>query len=192
MSQQWQPGDPRQVPQRQAAPPRAAPGQQVPAAAPANRGSARAKLGCLLLLFTPAVLITWFVVASGSGQSPAPAISYAPPVDDSGPASAPFALGPLTLAGFPSTADGRLARGICGQWAGLRQEYASRASADSPYQLNGWLSGPDWHKAWSDGNDLGDDPAYPDLETALGVVMTGDMAGAPAARAMDQACAAGD
>ncbi len=104
----------------------------------------------------------------------------------------PAALGQLTLARFPSTSSGKEARGICETWQKLRREYAGRLAADSPYQLNQWFSGPDWHKSWEDGAALGNDPAYSNLEVAYGTATVGDEAGAATIKQMDEACAKGD
>lgn len=183
--QRCEPPRPRPAPVHRSAPkpPKAAPRRQP------GRAKGLVVLGVILAI--PAA-ITWYLVSSGNGSSSAPPISYSPPVGNAGPASAPFSLGPLTLASFPSTTDGRLARGTCEQWAGLRNEYAERASADSPYQLNQWFSGPGWQKEWNDANSLGGDPRYSNIETAFGVGTVGDEASAASAKAMDQACAAGD
>jgi hypothetical protein len=133
------------------------------------------------------------VCACSPASSPAAAIATAPAASSSAPAAAAPAatLGPLTLGAFPGTTDGRLAKDTCEQWQGLRGQYAARLAADTPYQLNQWFSGPDWHAAWTDVNKLGDDPAYGNLETAFGVALVGDMASIPDARLIDKACAAG-
>ena len=101
-------------------------------------------------------------------------------------------LAPLTPGHFPDTADGKLAKAICGHWAGLRQEYVNRAADDSAYQMNQWLSGPAWSKVQDDSAALGDDPAYSHLETALGAGLAGDDAGPESAAAIDKACEAAD
>jgi hypothetical protein len=130
--------------------------------------------------------------ASSSSAPPAAAASPAATAAAMPPPPPAPAVGPLTIAHFASTSGGDAARGICEQWVILRHEYANRLATDSPYQLNQWFSSADWHKARSDGNALGDDPAYSHLEVALGEAMVGDMADAGTIRLMDDACARGD
>ena len=130
--------------------------------------------------------------ASSSSAAAPSASSAATSTAAAAPALSPPAtassLGPLTIGDFPDTTDGNLAKGICEQWSGLRQEYADRLATDSSYQLNQWFSGPDWAKEYSEANQLGDDPAYGSLETALGVATVGDDASTAAAAAVDKAC----
>jgi len=144
----------------------------------------------------PAVVIGAIVIAltGCSSGSPSPAISYAPPVNDSTPvAPGPVAsLGPLTLGNFPSTVNGNLAKAICTSWAGLRHEYVQKITVDTAYQMNGWFSSADWSKIQNDSMALGNDQAYSNLETALGVGMTGEDASAASAAALDKACEAAD
>lgn len=121
--------------------------------------------------------------AASSSATPAPALPPPPTA---------VTLGPLSLAGFPSTTAGTEARGICEAWLGLRQQYENRTVDDSPFQLNQWFSSPAWAKVQSDGNALGNDPAYSHLETALGETLAGDVAGAETIKLMDSACSKGD
>jgi hypothetical protein len=133
-----------------------------------------------------------------SSNAPAPtasaaAVASAPPSSSAVAASpsATASAGPLVLAHFPSTTDGRLARGICRSWARLRVEYYQLVQQDSSYQLNQWFSSANWSTINNDGEQLGNDPAYSNLETALGVGMVGDMANVGTARQIDLACAKG-
>jgi hypothetical protein len=143
----------------------------------------------LPLAVIPAALLAAAACSSGSPAA-LPAGSQAAPAATA--AAAPVqTLGPLTLGHFPSTKDGRLAKGICQAWARLRGQYASRVENDSPYQLNQWFSGPDWATERSDGMALGGDPAYADLEGAMGVATVGGTASINTARNVDKACAAG-
>jgi hypothetical protein len=97
-------------------------------------------------------------------------------------------LAPLTLGHFAASTDGELAGQICTQWRGLRQDYVDRATDDTVYQMNQWFSSSDWSKIQDDAEILGNDPAYSELETALGVGMVGDMAGPASAATIDKAC----
>lgn len=108
------------------------------------------------------------------------------------PASPAATLAPLTLAAFPSTTDGKLAKGICGQWAALRSQYAARLGTDSATQLEGWLSGPAWNTEYTDQTALGNDPRYSRIEVAFGAGTVGDEATTADAAAMDKACHDGD
>lgn len=126
------------------------------------------------------------------GSSPASSSAANSPAAAAATPPAAAALGPLTLADFPSTAGGKDARGICETWLTLRQQYEDRMTTDSPYQLNQWFSSAAWQKTQADGMALGNDPAYQHLETALGEATVGDMADAGTVRLMDAACAKGD
>lgn len=129
------------------------------------------------------------VAACGSSATPAePAASSS----TAAPASPAATLGPLTLAAFPSTTDGKLAKGICGQWAGLRSQYAARLGTDSATQLEGWLSGPAWNTEYTDQAALGNDPRYLKIEVAFGAGTVGDEATTADVSAMDKACHDGD
>jgi len=137
-------------------------------------------------------LVIGMTTACSSGT---PATTAAPAgTAASGPAapSTSANLAPLKLGHFPATTDGRLARTICKQWAGLRQQYVSRVAADTPYQLNQWFSSRAWSKVQNDSMALGDDPAYSKLETAIGVAIFGDSASASSAKSVDKACEAAD
>jgi hypothetical protein len=101
------------------------------------------------------------------------------------------ALAPLTVGTFPHTTDGRLAKVICDQWAGLRTQYVSAVVNESPYQLNQWFSGPAWAKVQSGFLEIGDDPVYTKLSVAFSGVTVGDMADDSAAQQADEACEAG-
>lgn len=109
------------------------------------------------------------------------------------PAATPSAasLAPLTLASFPATADGRLARAICGTWAAQRGQYASRVTADTPGQVEQWLTGSAWKTAQADLTALGNAAAYSHLETAAGLAL-GIAASTANGKLMDKACSAGD
>jgi hypothetical protein len=63
---------------------------------------------------------------------------------------------------------------------------------DTPYQLNQWFSSSDWATEYNDANELGDDPAYVNIESSMGAGLVGDMANVAAARQIDRACAAGN
>lgn len=136
------------------------------------------------LIGLPVAAVALTACSSGS-----PAASSAPPAAPAATSAA--TLGPLTLGPFPSTHDGKLARGICQAWSGLRSQYAANVGNDSPVQLNQWFSGPSWHVVLADGTALGNAPAFSGLEAALGVATTGDTASIPSARALDAACAKG-
>lgn len=130
------------------------------------------------------------VLALSACGSSGPAASSPAPAATSSAAPA-ATLGPLTLGTFPSTTDGKLARGICQAWAGLRAQYASNLENDSPVQLTQWFSGPAWATAASDAMRLGNDPAFTALESAYGVATVGDTASIAGARLLDKACAKG-
>jgi hypothetical protein len=134
------------------------------------------------------------VLAACSSSTPSPAATSASPIDNSAAvAPGPVAsLGPLALGHFPSTTDGKLAKAICKSWSALRSEYVQKITADTAYQLNGWFSSSDWSTIQNDGMTLGSDPAYSNLETALGVGMVGDDASAASAKAIDKACKEAD
>jgi hypothetical protein len=104
------------------------------------------------------------------------------------PPGTPATLATLVLGQFPETPDGQLAKAICEQWSGLRQQYVDNAAADSPYQMNQWFSSSAWLKVQNDANTLNGDPAYSNLQTALGVGLVGDEAGTASAAAIDKAC----
>ena len=138
-----------------------------------------------------AVLLAMLALAACSSGTPSPAITSASPIDNSavvapGPAAS---LGALALGRFPSTADGKLAKAICKSWATLRREYVQKITVDTAYQLNGWFSSPAWSTIQNDAMTLGNDPAYSNLETAVGVGITGENASAASAKAIDKACA---
>lgn len=136
---------------------------------------------------------------ASSAPAPAPAATSiatpAAPPSSSAVATSPATpapAGPLVLAHFPSTTDGKLARDICEQWARLRAEYYSRVQQDTPYQLNQWFSSSDWARENNDGLQLGDDPDYSNIETAFGAGLVGDMASIASGRQIDRACSAGN
>jgi hypothetical protein len=137
-----------------------------------------------------AAAVAGLAACSSAGSSSSSAVA----TQAAAPASAPAAptLAPLTLGAFPSTTDGTLARDICQAWTGLRQQYAAQLGADTAYELNQWFSGPDWAPVQSDATKLGNDPAYGNIETALGLVITGDAASTANAQLLDKACAAAD
>jgi hypothetical protein len=143
----------------------------------------------LPLAVIPAAILTLAACSSASPAASVPAPSSAP----AAPAAAPTApaLGPLTLGKFPSTADGRAAKGLCQAWANLRALYASNVDNDSPVQLNQWFSGPDWAQARSAAAKLGNSVDWASLAAAYGVATVGDTASLATARNVDKACAAG-
>lgn len=102
------------------------------------------------------------------------------------------ALAPLRLGHFPATADGHLARSICKAWSGLRQQYAYDLVNDTPNQMQHWFSGGTWTKITADANQLGNDPAYSHLGSALGVAMVADDASMAVLREVDRACEKAD
>ena len=132
--------------------------------------------------------------SSASPASSAPATPSSHPSSataSSAPAAKP--LGPLVLGRFSSTTEGRLAKGICKSWQGLRQEYVSKVdSGTTAFDMNQWFSSPAWSTVQSDGMKLGNAPAYSNLETAVGVAITGDLATKGSAAAIDKACKAAD
>lgn len=141
-------------------------------------------------LIAGAIAATAIALLAGcSSAAPSPAVTSASPAGDSTPVAAgPVAtLAPLTLGHFPGTASGKLAKEICGQWAGLRRQYVQKITVDTAYQMNQWFSGPDWAKVQAASLNL-DDPAYSNLETALGTGLTGEDASAGSAAAIDKAC----
>jgi hypothetical protein len=133
-------------------------------------------------------------LAACSSSSPAasapPASSAAAPAGTAAGSAAPT-LGPLTLGRFPSTTDGRAAKGLCQAWAGLRTEYAANVYNDSPYQLNQWFSGSAWQQARAEAGKLGNAAAYSSLIAAYGIATVGDTASLDTARNVDKACATG-
>lgn len=131
-------------------------------------------------------------VLAGCGSSASSSSAAAAP--SSGPAAPGTApnLAPLTLGHFPGTADGKLAKGICEQWQGLRQEYVYRLTIDSPYQMNQWFSSSAWAKEYALANELDGAPAYSNLQGALGVATVGDDAGDAVAAEVDKACEKAD
>ena len=143
----------------------------------------------LPLAVIPAALATAFLAACSAASSAPPTSSAAAPAATS---AAPDAtLGPLRLGHFPSTADGRAAKGLCEAWQRLRTQYAYDLVNDSPYQLEQWFSGPDWATARADADKVGNDPAYNSLIADYTVATIGDTASIDTARNVDKACAAG-
>jgi hypothetical protein len=108
------------------------------------------------------------------------------------PAATAKTLAPLVLGHFPDTTDGKLAREVCEQWQGLRQEYVYRLTIDSPNQMNGWFSSSAWSKEYAESNELGNDPAYTQLEASLGVATVGEDASDANAGLVDKACEKAD
>jgi len=143
----------------------------------------------LPLAVIPAALLALAACSSNTPAASAPPASSAPAATAAGPAAP--TLGPLTLGRFPSTTDGRAAKGLCQAWAGLRAEYAANVYNDSPDQLNQWFSGPAWQQARAEAGQLGNAAAYSGLIAAYGVATVGDTASVDSARNVDKACAAG-
>lgn len=145
---------------------------------------------------TAGVILALLSACGSAGDSPGAAPSaaasqaqvFSPPAQTS---TAIPTLAPLTIADFPRTADGRLARDVCEQRAKLRTEYVSAVVNDSPYQLNQWFSGPDWAKAEADMSNIGGDPTYTNLSVAFAEATIGDMADDNTARQLDKACTDG-
>lgn len=141
-----------------------------------------------------AVIPVALVAAACSSASTTPGAPPATPAAVPAATSAPSpdaTLGALTLGHFPSTSDGRAAKGLCEAWAGLRNQYASNVQDDSPVQLNQWFSGADWQQARSEAGKLGNSAAFTTLIAAYGVATVGDTASIDTARNLDKACAAG-
>ncbi len=144
------------------------------------------------ILPVAAVAALLALAACSSGSTPAPPSSVAATSHAvAAPASPDPTLGPLSIGHFPATTNGRLAKGLCEAWSGLRAQYASNVVNDSPVQLNQWFSGPDWATPRGDADKLGNAPAYTSLEAAYGLATLGDTAGIPNAEALDRACAKG-
>lgn len=162
------------------------PRRQAPPRRKRSRGGL-AFLGCGGL----GALVVLIALLAYHPSTPAPTTSAPPSESVIAPGTAP-ALEALTIGHFPATTDGKLAEGICEQWQGLRSQYAQRLTIDTPYQMNQWFSSADWAKVQSDGAALGDDPAYSNLETSLGVATVGDEASAASAAAVDKACERAD
>jgi hypothetical protein len=147
-----------------------------------------------LPLAVPAALLAAGLAACSSSSSPAastPPATSAPAATTAAAAAPDATLGALTLGHFPSTTDGRTAKGLCQAWSALRTQYASNVQNDSPVSLNQWFSGPDWAAARSEAGKLGNAPAYSSLVAAYGVATVGDTASIDTARNVDKACAAG-
>jgi hypothetical protein len=106
-------------------------------------------------------------------------------------ASAP-GLGLLRIGAFPSTWDGSQARRLCDEWAGLRGQYATQVSRDTPFELEQWFSAPSWHPAFAANSPLRTDTNYMYISGAFGLVSTAAAASMDNARLLDTACAAAD
>jgi hypothetical protein len=101
-------------------------------------------------------------------------------------------LGLLRIGTFPPTAGGSQARLLCDEWAGLRGQYASQVSRDTPFELEQWFSAPTWHPAFAANSPLRIDPDYLYISGAFGLVSTAAAASLDNARLLDAACAAAD
>lgn len=146
----------------------------------------------LPLAVIPAALLALTACSSGSSPAASAPLASSAPAATTAAAVAPDAtLGALTLGHFPSTTDGRAAKGLCQAWSALRVQYASNVQNDSPVSLNQWFSGPDWAQARSDAAKLGNSAAFATLVAAYGVATVGDTASVPTAQNVDKACAAG-
>jgi hypothetical protein len=130
--------------------------------------------------------------ACGHAAPSPPAAAPTPPATPTVTPSTVPVLGPLSFGPFPSTWDGTRALALCEQWSGLRGEYVARVRAETPYQLEQWLSSDVWQAALTDGGYLRGDPAYGDISVAFGEVSTGAAASIASARFLDQSCAAAD
>jgi hypothetical protein len=149
----------------------------------------------LVMRRLPLAVIPAAVLALAACSSSSPASSAPPASSAAAPAAtsaAPDAtLGALTLGHFPSTSDGRVAKGLCQAWSALRVQYASKVQNDSPVDLTRWFSGPDWAQARTDAAKLGNSAAFASLAAAYGLATVGDTASIPNAQNLDKACAAG-
>jgi hypothetical protein len=174
--------------------PQPAPKAKPAAKAKAKDGPSAKAWGCCLgIVLAVFGLVTWFVLATQNDGTTAPAISEAPIPSEAviAPGTAPN-LAPLALGSFPHTTDGKIAKQICEQWQGLRQEYVYRLTIDTPYQLNGWFSSSAWSKENNLANELDGDPAYSNLQGSLGVATIGDDASDANAALVDKACEKAD
>lgn len=143
--------------------------------------------------FPRAVLAAIALTALAACGSAASSSTSAPAMPSGSAGTQAASLAPLTLGKFPSTTGGKLAEAICRRWQGLRSEYAAKLSTGtSAFAFNQWFSGPQWSEVQADAVKLGSDPAYNQIGTALGLVITGDAASAGNAAALDKACEAAD
>lgn len=145
-------------------------------------------LPVLLAAVSVAALAACSTASSSSSAPVAGAPLSPPPAASSVPVPSPLALGQ-----FPATTDGSLAKAVCVQWQGLRDEYAHMLGlGDPPGTFNAWFSSPAWSKAQADMTRLGSDPAFGKLETAYGLATFGGSASVPNAALLDAACAKAD
>jgi hypothetical protein len=125
---------------------------------------------------------------AATGQASA---SPAPATPTVTPSTVPV-LGKLAFGTFPSTWDGTRALALCEQWSGLRGQYVTLVGTRTPFQLEQWFSSTAWRPAFIANSPLRTDPAYSDINTAFGLVSTGEAASIANARFLDKACAAAD
>jgi hypothetical protein len=156
-----------------------------PAVTPPRRIRMNRKLLPIILAAAAAAVAACSSSASSSTSASATsAAASAPPATASAKP-----LAPLKIGNFPSTTDGTLARNICKAWSGLRSEYAAKLAAGTlAYALNQWFSSTAWSTVQNDGMKLGNDPAYSNIETASGLIITGDAASTANAAQLDKAC----
>jgi hypothetical protein len=161
----------------------------------AGHGTARVRgiaTGCIVVAGL-AALVSGCGTASATspaatGQASAPAPPATPTVT---PSTVPV-LGKLAFGTFPSTWDGTQALALCEQWSGLRGQYVTLVRTQTPFQLEQWFSSTAWRPAFIANSPLRTDPAYSDINTAFGLVSTGEAASIANARFLDKACAAAD
>ena len=138
-----------------------------------------------------AVVIASLAAAAAVAGCDSAASAASPDETPAAAASAP-GLGLLRMGTFPPTADGSQARRLCDEWAGLRGQYASQVSRDTPFELEQWFSAPTWQPAFTANSPLRSDPAYLYISSAFGLVSTAAAASVDNARLLDAACAAAD
>jgi hypothetical protein len=161
----------------------------------AGRGTARVRgiaAGCIAVAGLAALVSGCGNASAASpaatGQASAPAPPATPTVT---PSTVPV-LGKLAFGTFPSTWDGTQALALCEQWSGLRGQYVTHVRTQTPFQLEQWFSSTAWRPAFIANSPLRTDPAYSDINTAFGLVSTGEAASIANARFLDKACAAAD
>lgn len=148
----------------------------------AGRGAAAAVVAVLVTACaSPASTPAVTAAAAAAGRA-VPAVT---------PGSVP-ALGRMTFGTFPSSWGGTRALIVCEQWAGLRGQYVTRVTTQTPFQLEQWFSSAAWLPAFVADGAIQDDPAFSSISTAFGLVSTAAAASIGSARYLDKACAAAD
>jgi hypothetical protein len=158
----------------------------------AGRGAARVRgivAGCIAVAGLAALVSG---CGTASAASPAATGQASEPVTPTVTPSTVPVLGKLTFGTFPSTWDGTQALALCEQWSGLRGQYVTLVRTRTPFQLEQWFSSTAWRPAFIANSPLRTDPAYSDINTAFGLVSTGEAASIASARFLDKACAAAD